>query len=133
MLSRNSQSQENPLGAKITQAFIEESSPAGSHQKRRMMFTKTPGSKRHPAKVVFGSLMFLYQNVFSEQISAQCMYEISCSEYTKLNIEKNGLILGSILGFHQLMHCTPGTVHEVPPYMYTVYSTKIANHVHPMR
>lgn len=58
--------------------------------------------------------MFLYQRVLSEQISADCQYEISCSEYTKKQIERHGLIYGSLIGIHQLHHCTGLTANEVP-------------------
>lgn len=132
-LSFSSFSQEQSLTLEITKAFEQQTSPEVQNRTRRMMFQSGENNIGNPIQVVFGGLMFLYQNVFSDQISAHCMYEISCSEYTKLNIEKNGLIRGSILGFHQLMHCTPSTTNEVPPYMYTPYSTKIANDVHQIR
>ncbi len=80
-------------------------------------------------KLFFGSLLFVYQNVFSAQISANCAYEISCSEYTKKCIEKHGIFVGSIQGFHQFMHCTPSAIDEVPAYMKSSFSTKIQNHV----
>lgn len=99
------------------------------HSKRRLMYTDSTTTNRNPIKLLFSGLMYAYQNVFSEQISATCTYEISCSEYTKLCIETNGLFLGSIQGFHQLMHCTSGAIDEAKPYMFTVYSTKIHNHV----
>lgn len=80
-------------------------------------------------KLFVGSLLFIYQNVFSEQISAQCTYQISCSEYTKRCIEKHGILIGSIQGFHQFMHCTPNAHEEVPEYMKSNLSSKIQNHV----
>lgn len=85
--------------------------------------------KNGAGKVFLGSLLFIYQNVFSEQISAQCTYQISCSEYTKRCIEKHGIWIGSIQGFHQFMHCTPNAHEEAPEYMKSNLSSKIQNHV----
>lgn len=65
------------------------------------------GTKLNPLTYMAGSLLFVYQNVVSEQISASCNYEISCSEYTKQCIGRYGLIKGTLFGLHQLNCCTP--------------------------
>jgi len=60
---------------------------------------------KNPLNYIASSLLFVYQNVISEQISANCNFEISCSEYTKRAISKYGLIKGSLMGIHQLSCC----------------------------
>jgi putative component of membrane protein insertase Oxa1/YidC/SpoIIIJ protein YidD len=99
--------------------------------KRSAMYSSSTNKKQYynPLKLSLTAFMFLYQNLISEQISASCAYEISCSEYTKLSIEKHGIFLGSVMGFHQLMQCTEGAKEEVPDYMYSIYSSKIKNSV----
>jgi putative component of membrane protein insertase Oxa1/YidC/SpoIIIJ protein YidD len=123
-------SQKNDLNAQLIETFMHCSSAQQTYPKRSLMFSKNTEKKRiGVVKAGFAELMYLYQNIFSEQISAACMYEISCSEYTKRQIEDKGLILGSIKGFHQLMHCTHGAIEEVPPFMKSNYSAKIKNSV----
>lgn len=128
--SLNLFAQQNDFSSQITASFVSLNSPHEHKQKRRMMYReKEEKKKNNVLKSSFAGLMFLYQNVISEQISASCKYQISCSEYTKLQIEKNGLFIGALKGFHQLMHCTHGAMEEVPPYMKANYSSKILNSV----
>lgn len=68
--------------------------------------------KINPLTYVGAGLLFFYQRVISEQISADCSYQTSCSEATKLAIEKYGLIKGSLVGIHQLSTCVPGNHKE---------------------
>jgi putative component of membrane protein insertase Oxa1/YidC/SpoIIIJ protein YidD len=65
----------------------------------------------NPLLYVAGGLLFVYQNIFSVQISASCTYETSCSEYTKKAIQKYGLLKGTFIGLHQLSTCTP-SIHK---------------------
>lgn len=125
-----SHSQEIDLKSQLSESFLNATAPELTNQKRSLMFSKQKeGERIGVVKSGFSGLMYIYQNIFSEQISAACMYEISCSEYTKRQIEKNGLIIGAIKGFHQLMHCTHGAIEEVPPFMKSNYSAKIKNSV----
>lgn len=122
--------QKSDLKSQLLESYINSSTPKPPNQKRRLMYLNEKGVERIGlVKAGFSGLMYLYQNIISEQINAACMYEISCSEYTKRQIEKNGLIIGSVKGFHQLMHCTHGAIEEVPPFMKSNYSTKIINSV----
>jgi uncharacterized protein len=73
--------------------------------------------KLNPVTYVGAGLLYFYQNVLSEQISADCTYQTSCSETTKKAIEKYGLIKGAILGIHQLGTCIPGNIHEHPSHL----------------
>jgi putative component of membrane protein insertase Oxa1/YidC/SpoIIIJ protein YidD len=77
-------------------------------------------TKINPLTYISVALIFVYQNVFSEQISATCTYEVSCSEFTKKSIEKHGLIKGGLIGFHQLSNCIPGIRYEYPDHLISV-------------
>ena len=66
---------------------------------------KNPVVKYNPVSLVLGSLMFFYQKVLSPQISANCPYEISCSNFSKLSIKKFGFIKGVALSADRLMRC----------------------------
>lgn len=66
---------------------------------------KNRASRYNPFTYLTGALLFVYQKIFSEQIQANCMYEISCSEFTKKSIQKYGLLVGALKGFNQLSEC----------------------------
>lgn len=81
---------------------------------------KTPTSflgKVNPLHYVSAGLLYTYQNVISEQIQAECMYEVSCSQYTKHAIEKMGLVKGTFIGFHQFNSCVPDVIDDYPTYL----------------
>lgn len=71
------------------------------------------GKSQHPLQwvnpfwYVSGALLFMYQNVLSEQIQADCNFKLSCSGYTKACMEQHGLIMGILLGADQLNTCQP--------------------------
>ena len=75
--------------------------------------TKNPIVKYNPVSLVFGSLMFFYQKVLSPQISANCPYEISCSNFSKACIKKFGLIKGIALSADRLMRCNRFTAMDI--------------------
>lgn len=91
---------------------------------------RTPSNflaKMNPLHYVSAGLLYTYQNVISEQIQADCMYEISCSQYTKYSIQKYGLVKGTLLGFHQLNNCIPSAIYDYPDFKLT-REDKIINH-----
>jgi len=61
--------------------------------------------KYNPFRLAFGGMMYLYQNVLSEQYSAQCMYNPSCSGYGKQLIFEYGLIPGVFYTADRIMRC----------------------------
>jgi putative component of membrane protein insertase Oxa1/YidC/SpoIIIJ protein YidD len=75
---------------------------------RKFMKPQRLSQKLNPLFYVGGTLMFVYQNVFSEQMQSDCTYKISCSEYTRQCIQKFGILKGTLVGLHQLHTCVPG-------------------------
>jgi uncharacterized protein len=61
----------------------------------------------NPLWYVSGALLFMYQNVMSEQIQADCNFKLSCSGYTKASMEKYGIFIGILMGADQLNSCQP--------------------------
>jgi len=73
-------------------------------------------SDRYNPLMYFGAAFLLvYQRVFSEQFQAECVYETSCSEYTKISIQKKGFVRGMLAGFSQVTECFRGELYEQPP------------------
>jgi putative component of membrane protein insertase Oxa1/YidC/SpoIIIJ protein YidD len=84
---------------------------------RKLLHTPTNFWGRiNPLYYVSAGMLYTYQNIISEQIQAECMYETSCSQYTKFSIEKYGLIKGTLLGFHQLNNCMPSAIYDYPDF-----------------
>ncbi len=86
--------------------------------KRKVLSLKNKGfiSKINPVTYLSAGLLFVYQRTLSEQIQAECMYQTSCSSYTKLQMEQNGF-RGFLLGFHQLNNCVASAIDDYPSCM----------------
>jgi putative membrane protein insertion efficiency factor len=61
--------------------------------------------KLNPVNIVFGTSLYVYQNIFSRQISANCLYTPSCSEFSKDAIREYGALKGAILSVDRLKRC----------------------------
>jgi uncharacterized protein len=85
--------------------------------------------KLNPFLYLAAGSMFFYQSIISEQISADCMYEISCSEYTKRAIEREGFLKGMLIGLHQL-HCCVGFILDDYEGNQVNDQGRIINHIH---
>jgi len=71
-------------------------------------------ARLNPLNYIAAGLLYAYQSVFSKQISAECNFETSCSEYTKKCIAKHGFIKGAFLGIHQLSCCSETVQQDLP-------------------
>lgn len=56
------------------------------------------------SKFLFGSLKFYKKNI-SSQISAECLYEISCSTFSQMALKEYGMIKGIALTADRLARC----------------------------
>lgn len=66
--------------------------------------------KYNPVSLTFGGLLFLYQKGISPQVSVNCPYEISCSNFSKQCIQHYGLLKGVALTADRLTRCTQFTL-----------------------
>lgn len=107
------------INNEIISAVFENNENSSTLKKREILSLKNKSftQKLNPFLYVGATLLYFYQNVISEQIQANCMYKISCSEFTKKSIEKNGFVKGTLSGFHQLSNCFQGAIYEHPVYM----------------
>jgi putative component of membrane protein insertase Oxa1/YidC/SpoIIIJ protein YidD len=71
--------------------------------------------KYNPVSLVFGGLLLMYQKGISPQISVNCPYEISCSNFSKQCIQHYGLIKGLALTADRLTRCTQFTLIDLKP------------------
>ncbi|MDO9341299.1 MAG: membrane protein insertion efficiency factor YidD [Bacteroidales bacterium] len=61
--------------------------------------------KINPVGLVFGGTLYIYQNVLSKHISADCLFTPSCSEFSKQAVKEDGLIKGTLLTIDRVNRC----------------------------
>ncbi len=98
-------------------------------EKRKVLSFKSKRliAKFNPLNYIAAGALFVYQRVFSEQIQASCIYEISCSNYTKLSVQEYG-IKGFLSGINQLNCCFTDVIYDYPDYMISSES-KVRNYL----
>ncbi|MCD4666048.1 MAG: membrane protein insertion efficiency factor YidD [Bacteroidales bacterium] len=85
--------------------------------KRDFLFSKSNSLivKYNPLTLVFGSLLFTYQNLISQQLSASCLYRPSCSAFAKEAVEQFGFFKGSLLAADRITRCNQISAHDIHP------------------
>ncbi len=75
--------------------------------KRPYIFKDQPKTFKNsnPVSLIFGGSLFIYQNFFSQHLSASCLYDPSCSDFSKQAVKEFGLIKGTLLSFDRLSRC----------------------------
>lgn len=61
--------------------------------------------KFNPFGLLLGGSLYVYQNVFSKHISADCLFTPSCSEFSKQAIREYGLLKGMLLSIDRVNRC----------------------------
>ncbi len=69
----------------------------------------------NPVSLLFGGMLFVYQSVISSQISADCPYEISCSNFSKQSIQQFGLLKGVPISADRLTRCSKIAIKDLHP------------------
>jgi putative component of membrane protein insertase Oxa1/YidC/SpoIIIJ protein YidD len=62
-------------------------------------------SKINPIIIFLKGAMLFYQNVISAQLSKECPYEITCSNFSKQSIKKFGFVKGVFISADRLTRC----------------------------
>ena len=120
------QNEDNSINAKIINVSFD-STAKNKPEIRKLLSFKKKYSYFNPLNYLGVGILYVYQNIFSEQIQASCNYQLSCSEYTKLSIQRSGFFIGTLKGFNQLSECAPTAIYEHPP-IYVNSDGKIINH-----
>jgi putative component of membrane protein insertase Oxa1/YidC/SpoIIIJ protein YidD len=93
------------LSLLITQDFRDSNLEYTKVVKYGITSNKTFIQRANPVTFVFSGLMFFYQKMLSQQISADCLYSPSCSEYTRKLFVRYGFIKGLIFSSDRIMRC----------------------------
>jgi uncharacterized protein len=59
----------------------------------------------NPVNIIFGTSLYVYQNVFSKHIASGCLYTPSCSEFSKDAIREFGILKGTFLSADRVNRC----------------------------
>lgn len=85
--------------------------------KRDYMFKEeeSPLVRYNPVSLTLGGLMYLYQNTLSQQLSASCLFEPSCSQYGKRAIRHYGIFKGIFLTADRITRCNKIAARDIHP------------------
>ena len=82
----------------------------------------------NPIVILLKGAMYFYQNSLSQQLSKQCPYEITCSNFAKESIKEFGLIKGIIISTDRIMRCNRISLFDVFPLDYNPETNKIVDY-----
>jgi len=106
------------IDAGADMAFYEDQLQDQSHfHKRDYMFKEETNLliKYNPVSLSLGGLMYLYQNTLSQQLSASCLFEPSCSQYGKHAIRHYGIFKGIFLTADRITRCNKIAARDIHP------------------
>ena len=89
----------------LTDSIAKENIPASD--KRAYIYKHQPKTflNSNPVSLLFGGSLYVYQNHFSQHLSASCLYHPSCSDFGKQAVQEFGLIKGTFLSLDRLNRC----------------------------
>ncbi len=115
------------LNAQDYQALIIESSKAQlqKENEREISFGFEKKQAWNPFLYIFGGAMYVYQKLISPQFSSGCLYEPSCSSFSKQLISEYGLLKGTIVSADRLMRCNKLGGHDIEAHQLDAKSGKV--------
>jgi uncharacterized protein len=99
--------QESRFKSDIEQINTELSKTQSDPYKRPYIYRDEPSflKKINPIGLLFGGTLYVYQNVLSKHISADCLFTPGCSEFSKQAIKEDGLLRGTLLTLDRVNRC----------------------------
>jgi|SRR6185312_127826 len=110
----------NDMQAIHTHICNEQALQANTGKKKVKMQTSL-----NPIKLVLFVPLFIYQKFISEQISATCEFEPSCSNFGVQSLKVLGLLKGLFLTADRLMRCNGQAQPEAQYYLIDHYTGKV--------
>jgi len=86
-------------------------------EKRIYIYKNQPKTFRNsnPVSLMYGGSLYVYQNFVSQHFSANCLYDPSCSDFSKQAVKEFGLIKGTLLSFDRLSRCNRIAATDLDP------------------
>lgn len=83
----------------------------------------------NPVSLLFGGTLYVYQNFVSQHFSADCLYDPSCSEFSKQAVKEYGLFKGGLLSFDRLSRCNRIAATDLNPGMINMKTHRFSDSV----
>jgi uncharacterized protein len=98
------------ISADIKQIIITENqnyynSLINPYKRKFLKPSKNRIAKYNPLNYLAAGTMYVYQNIISIQLQANCSFHPSCSEFGKHAVDQKGLIMGILLTSDRLLRC----------------------------
>lgn len=89
----------------LVDSITKQKAPASA--KRVYIYKNQPKTFKNsnPVSLMYSGALYVYQNLFSQHLSASCLYNPSCSDFSKQAVKEYGLIKGTLLSFDRLSRC----------------------------
>ncbi|HRY33120.1 MAG TPA: membrane protein insertion efficiency factor YidD [Bacteroidales bacterium] len=87
--------------------------------------SSNPVLRYNPLSLGFGSLMFVYQRFISRHFSANCLYQPSCSNFSRRLIDDLGLVKGVFLSADRVMRCNRVAAVDIPASIFDRHDHKV--------
>ncbi|MFA4852575.1 MAG: membrane protein insertion efficiency factor YidD [Bacteroidales bacterium] len=71
-------------------------------------------ARYNPFSLAATTAMLVYQNIISPQLFRHCIYQISCSNYSKKAINELGLFKGIFMSADRLLRCNMSAINDIP-------------------
>lgn len=84
-------------------------------------------SKYNPLALILKGAMLAYQHVISPQLSRNCPYEITCSNFSKLSLKEYGIFKGVFLSADRILRCNRIGILDVHPLDFNDNNGRIAD------
>ena len=79
------------------------------------IYSRDGDKKKHvnPAAILLGGSLYIYQNVISKHLSADCLFSPSCSEFSKQSIREFGVVKGILSSIDRVNRCNRIAEHDL--------------------
>ncbi|RYC68356.1 MULTISPECIES: membrane protein insertion efficiency factor YidD [Spirosoma] len=87
---------------------------AGNSQRPVQYRQRSWVARYNPVSLVLKGSLLGYQRLMSQQLARNCPYQITCSNFSKLAIERYGLVKGVFMSADRIMRCNRIGLLDVP-------------------
>lgn len=77
---------------------------------------KSAIARYNPVTITLKGAMLFYQNIISPQLSRECPYEITCSNFCKQSIKEFGIVKGIFIGADRILRCNRISLTDIKPW-----------------
>lgn len=100
-------------------------------EKRTYIFKNQPKTFKNsnPVSLLYGGSLYVYQNFVSQHLSASCLYDPSCSDFSKQAVKDYGIFKGTLLSLDRLNRCNRIAATDLNPLQINSKSNRFSDPV----